>query len=186
MQINEQLCDIFTRELCFKYSCEIVSKNDSWLKYIARYIDMFSNISADEFMNKYTTTIGSKIFMPAGYNRDWGFIKLLTHEVQHVADFAKNPQDMVMYCISKQTRAHIEMRAITTSFELEWWKNKRALSPRKYSRRLFDYGLEDKHVEYVEKGLTSASLSIQQGKIITPVGKNAIAILKRLFDSGNS
>lgn len=186
MEINDRLVDTFTRRLCYKYSCEIVTKDKSWLKYVARYVDMFSNISQEEFMREYTTTIGNKIYMPDGYTRNWVFIKLVTHEVQHVADFAKNPEDMIMYCLSKQRRGYLEMRAMTTSFELEWWKNKRLLNPQKYSRRLLDYGLENEHVEFVEKGLTSCMLSIQQGKIITPVGRDSISLLKELSDCSNT
>jgi len=78
-----------------KYKIKLAVKNKSnFMKAAGLVQSLFSNISYKEFMNSYTSTIGSTIYSDAEwierikYNKfDADDVALLVHETQHILQF---------------------------------------------------------------------------------------------------
>lgn len=84
--------------------------------------------SSDDFLNRFTTTLGSEIFMPKLVLEEAEFAvyaDILTHECQHVSDFHKNAIEFAwLYLSEPEARVKLEADAYAGGLSVYAWLKK--------------------------------------------------------------
>lgn len=181
-KLNQTIAIKFTKYMLDKYDARIVQKKDSNLmRVIAGFVDTFSQISVEEFMSNYSTTFYDSIYLcfdPKKAN-PMTTISVLTHEIQHVIDFRKNPINAITYLTSTASRGHLEYKPMVTGLELRHAYNGDIGDLRALAETKRPYGLKDEDIEVLYKSLKSAAVTVTMGKFITEPGNIAVRWLGR-------
>lgn len=96
------------------YGSEIVRKQDSkFMRFLATFVP---GISKEDFLNKFCTTVGNKIYItytPGNASEVplWEQVVILVHEHVHVQQFRDTTWFSLKYLLSKKFRANVEAEA---------------------------------------------------------------------------
>lgn len=184
-KITKKDAEKFFKYMSKKYKTEYFDKGEKPpVKLLAEVIDKMGVIKADDFMKKFSMTIGRRIYLPfkpgAAKPSPWSQIKTCVHEHQHVMQYRKNPFKHVMrYVLSSAKRAVLEAEAYRTAMELDWWRYRRWVPVTKYTDLLKYYGCNKADRRVAEKHLKISQGIVKRGKVISKVSRNAIAWLDK-------
>lgn len=85
------------------------------MRIASRVVERRTNLSSDEFLDDYVTTIRRRIFIPRAYDQ-WPFasrFRLAVHEHQHVAQWRRERlRYLIRYAASPRHRAEYEAEAM--------------------------------------------------------------------------
>lgn len=171
-----------------KYDTKLIDKDDDALmKFISMFLGMSKNMTKDDFIKSYVTTLGDRIYIPfelGVINPDgrwnlWSQLVTGIHEHQHVmqynAEDTKGKVDFsTQYLLKKRRRARFEIEAYTTSLEMHFWRYGQTRSIDGLITALKGYMLDPEDFENARDVFTRNNKMIAQGAIITEASSVAI------------
>ena len=120
----------FSNHMLSKFGATLVPKEDSLeMKAIAigmdlgNFIGMGGLASSESFMTRYTTTLGTNIYMPKAHREDLLlFLEILTHECQHVIQFKESGVEFAwLYLSEPEARVKYEADAYAAGMAVTQW-----------------------------------------------------------------
>lgn len=168
------------------YQSHHTSKSDSgMMKMIGRFLDGMGILDKDRFLENYTTTIGSVIYVPfrigvtsTRYSL-YSQLSTCVHEHQHVVQWRQNGlMFMLEYLTDSSRRAAYEVEAMQSSMEVQWWYRKTLPDIPRMAIKLVDYNCKKDDIMMAEKMLQSISKVVCKGAVTTNAGKTAIKFLQ--------
>jgi hypothetical protein len=160
--------------MCETYKTRAKYKADSWLmRTIARVLDWLGYIDSEEFMTKFTTTIGETLYTPL--ERDVG---VCVHEHVHVRQSRQDLLYPVKYLVSSKARVYYEIEAYCATMEMQYYLTGELSSPEEYVNILRGYGCSVNDLDTARTRYFEAQDRIKKGVISTPESVAAIAWLR--------
>ena len=163
------------------YDFDIIDKSNAKEMQIAGWaLELMDIQDSDDFLKRYTTTIGRNIYVPFEIGEgSQSKLKLqlctLAHEAQHVVQFRRNSGKFVFrYLTSDAARASYEADALRANMEMYWYMTGKLLSPKKLSDSLVGYSIGDDDRRVVYKNLMISSKVVKRGGVITGTSKTLI------------
>lgn len=174
------------------YGTRVVPKASSgFMSATGALLGALGVLDKQSFMSRYTTTVGSTIYTPfeiGGTDRSLaGQVELGAHEHQHVV--VRNRLGAVKYdvayVVDHAARTEIEVECYTTSLEVNHMLNcfdsleTLQQQARTFAGLLRDYGCNAEDVLVAEVCLLGAVESVFEGGVVTEVGLETAAWLRR-------
>jgi len=163
---------------------------------VALFLAKLGHIDVARFMERYTTTLGDRIYVP--YNPGEATpehslkSQLLTcvHEHRHVKQFREaelhGMSFAIRYLADRAQRAIYEAEAFRAALEVEWFLSDGKLTEAQVLRRpeiLVDYACEAADIEVAKQYLKMSFKTIKHGGSIDNIARVAVAWLRvRLED----
>jgi len=182
---REQVSQLIER-LHSELDFEIEHKADSaFMKTIGGALDLMGIINHDDFMKRFTTTIGHTIYAPFKFGDSdsrlerWNHVGVLVHELAHVYQYDHSPVLFPgRYLGDRSWRAQYEAEAFSADLQLYFWRTGKIYDIEKRSLVLLHYGLEPSHCKYVENHLWSVAETIKAGGQVSSIATAAIDALE--------
>lgn len=177
----------FWDEMAARYGTRIVDKSSALeMPAVAWFLERLGVLDAKAFLERFTTTIGRRIYVPFTPGEAtprhglWSQIVVCVHEHQHVEQARRDGPAVfsLRYLASRAARAAYETEAYRCDLELHHWRTGQLLDPRALARRLRNYGLRDADIQVAEQILIASARTIRLGGLLTPAAKYAIAWLE--------
>lgn len=156
-----------------KYRFKVIDKEDAAeMKLVGWALDTMSIQDQDHFLENYTTTIGSKIYVNfdigVGTQRQLvGQIITCAHECQHIIQSRRDPLYEVKYLTNDAARTMFEVDAYQANMEIHWWFYQKLLSPTMLANQLKGYSIGAANRRVAKKRFVSAGKMIQYGGVTT-------------------
>ncbi len=143
------------------------------MRLVARALELLGIQSQGEFLRRYTTTIGRRIYTPftvgvadSTYSL-WDQLVVCVHEHQHVAQYDRNGLSFQLsYLFNSAARAQWEAEGYRSDLELHFWRYGETPPVRPIAERLFAYGCNQQDVEVAAKSLALSATAVRRGAII--------------------
>lgn len=173
-----------------RYGTTVVDKNNAAeMKIVAEFLDIIGILNKDDFLKKYTTTIGKTIYTPFSIGFDapgwdlFGQIRICAHEHQHVVQYTERGGIAFQwdYAVSSAKRTMYEVEAYRTGMELTWRYLRQMQDARAIAAGLRNYGCSDDDIKVAEKALLLAIPTIKAGGLTTEAGRIAAEWLDARF-----
>jgi hypothetical protein len=184
----------FWKAMQHQYATTRIDKaNSAEMKIVAELLGLLGVLDKKAFLEKYTTTIGDKIyapFTPGVPTADWSLwsqIAVCVHEHHHVyQDRAAGGLRFEWdYITSSAKRAHYEAEAYRTNMVMEWKYQGRMINPLYLAKLLANYGCSISDIEVAEKMLRLSMPAIKQGAIASDVCRWATIWLDKRWGPPN-
>lgn len=180
----------FWRYMGRVYGFEVKSKADSeFMVLVSQFLGAIGVQDPKVFMEKFTTTIGRDVYVPFEIGKGnqselIGQVVTCVHEAQHVVQYGRDEVGFVgRYTLNKTARAHYEMDAYRTNFEMYWFLTGKMLNVKAVAGLLVSYGVDAVDMRVVEKHLVVSSKVVRNGVVVSGTSKVAQKWLrKRLAD----
>ena len=170
-----------------RYGTGVITKSSAAeMRLVAWFLERIDVLDAEDFLARFTTTIGRRIYVPftpgtpsPGHSL-WSQLATCVHEHQHVEQLEREGlRFMVRYLASRSARAAYEADAYRTSLELGFWHTGVLPSPRDLAERLRSYGVREADVDVAETTLIAAARTVKAGGVITPASEVALGWLRQ-------
>jgi len=175
-QLTPELTKQFYIEACQKFGATIVQKDDSeFMAAIATVLNQLNITDRDDFMKRFTTTIGTKIYVPfdVGIAGDYTLedqVDVLVHELVHVQQYdANEPKFVLCYLLNEAARAEYEAQAYSADMEMHYWRTGRIYDIRGRAQLLDNYALEQDEINFAAEYMESIATTIQEGAAVNNV-----------------
>jgi len=164
----------FWRHMHDHFRTKTVRKGDALeMRLVARALEALGIQQRDEFLRRYTTTIGRRIYVPfevgvaASEDELWNQLVVCVHEHQHVVQHDREGLRFELsYLGSRAARARWEAQAYRSNLELHYWRFGSTPPVRPVVEVLRDYGCRSEDVDVAAQTLALSAISIQKGAII--------------------
>ena len=174
---------IFADKMFERFGLTAKDKSDvPFMRVVARFLDTIGVMDKQTFLDNYTTTIGSRVYLNFEPGSDVlkpeSQIALVAHECQH-----KHQMDTghgmysVKYLLFPKCRARFEADALSTTMEVYYACTQKHLDPHKLATSLKSYALSDDLIRGVEIKLCETRGRLCDEIFTTYAGKTAINIL---------
>lgn len=156
-----------------QYRFKVIDKDDAKeMQLVGWALDTMGIQDQDDFLNNYTTTIGSKIYVPfeigVGTQRQRvGQIITCAHECQHVLQSRRDPMYEIKYLTNDASRTLFEVDAYQVNMEIHWWFYRKLLSPAVMANTLKGYSIGAANRRVAKRQFISSSKMIQYGGVTT-------------------
>jgi len=175
MNLTSQLVQDFWHDLLQRYGGRVVSKQDSHeMQLVAQFLDTIGVVDRDVFMQRFTTTLFDRIYIPFDLGVEgngwtlWDQVVVAAHEVVHVQQFHDAPATFVLgYLFNRSDRATYEAQAYGANLELWRWCNGH-VDVNALASSLGSYGLTADHVAYAAAYLATLDDVLRQGGTVAP------------------
>jgi hypothetical protein len=116
--------------MCTTFGAKIIHKEDSTSMMavaigmdVGRLFGAKGIAPAADFMSKFTTTIGNRIYMPAVHRSPPDrFVEVATHEFEHVDQWNRAHVEMPwLYLTEPEARVHYEADAYAAGLAITYW-----------------------------------------------------------------
>lgn len=161
-----------------RFGSEVMDKGSaSEMRLVAEFLDLLGVIRSRDFMSRYTTTFGSRIYVPFQIGEAsrswplWAQIVVCVHEHVHVVQ-DRSAGGLAFawdYVTSPAARTQYEVEAYTTGLALEHRYRGSIPNPRIYADLLLNYGCSLADVEVAEKAMRLQLPAIRRGALPGPV-----------------
>ncbi len=177
MNLTPKLVKAFYVAIAKQYDIEFVDRRDSTLmKMIGTFLDGIGILDKEDFLNNFTTTIGSYVYInytpgdtSTGHSLA-GQIETALHEAVHVCDFDDDPVGfMVRYLVDKSARTEYECRAYAAGLEWQWKTTGGSYDITLRAQSLLSYGLKQEHCDFMRQYLEIQDDVFRQGGAVSPV-----------------
>jgi len=140
-----------------------------------------------EFLRRYTTTIGKRIYtpfdvgMPHEHYDLWGQITVCVHEHQHVEQLLRDGwlKFAGRYLVSSAARAAYEAEAFRSNMELHFWRFGEIPNLRLLAKGLEHYGCDQNDIDMAERMLELSAATVRRGGVVNRSSQKAISWLER-------
>jgi hypothetical protein len=165
------------REACGHYKATYTSKeNSDFMSIAGSFLSSLGILDKQKFLDGFTTTIGSVIYVPFEVGVESGNYSLehqvttLCHELVHVVQYYKNKARFVTeYLTRRSFRAEMEAEAYAADLELYYWIHGYLYNTERRAQVLSNYALGKKHIKFAADYLESRGKTIVQGGIESEV-----------------
>jgi len=177
----------FWNAMCERYGTRIIDKSSAIeMKLVGWFLERLGVIDAARFRERFTTTIGRRIYVPftpgtaTAVHDLWSQMVTCVHEHQHVEQLERDGAVTfsLRYLARPTARAAYEADAYRCHLELEHWHTGQIPSPRELAERLRAYRVREADLEFAETSLIAAARMVRAGGFLTPAAKVAIAWLR--------
>lgn len=149
---------------------------------LARFFGATGVAKGDDFKSRFTTTVGSRIYMPKPHRDDpLLFIEILTHECQHVLQFQESGLKFAwLYLAEAEARVKYEADAYAAGLAVERWLTGHTDNNKiewVVESLVSSYHLRAEDASLAEKMLKSHYVSIKNGIVMSKAGREAISWL---------
>lgn len=171
-----------------KYGSVVLQKSSSELmQVVSDFLGKMNISDPQDFMRKYTTTIGRRIYAPFEIgtpNDNWGLwdqMIVCVHEHQHIV---QQDEDGALafgwrYVTDAEARAWYEANAYITAVEMDMWRfGKIDYEPESLVQRLSDYGCNADQIAFAGSVIRVLGHATKSGGIVTKSSRDAIAWLE--------
>lgn len=179
--ITSEQVKAFWKYMSNKYGFTVVEKaNSEEMKAVAWALDAMGIKDHEEFMKRYTTTLGRIVYINfkigvGNVQQLWKQVKICVHETQHVVQYLRDSVVyMINYLRSKASRAHYEVDAYRTNQEMHYFFYGNVPKVYHVINKLRGYMLNSGDLHVAKKHLIVSRKVIQQGMIVSGVSKTAI------------
>lgn len=171
-----------------RYGTRIIDKSSAAeMRLVGWFLERIGVLDAATFLERFTTTIGRRIYVPftpgtpTSRHSLWSQMVICVHEHQHVEqqDRGGSFAFAFRYLTSRAARAAYEADAYRCNLELHHWHTGSIRSPRELAERLRSYGVRDADIDVAETTLVAAARTVKAGGLITPASKVAVAWLRQ-------
>ncbi len=183
MKLTPDLREALAAFLLDRFGAWAVEKSDvTAVAVVARVFGVLRLLgvnlpSEGEFMDRFWTTLGPVIFAPRGAGMLGGRLRVLSHEVEHVVQWRRDPLGFVAKYLSRKGRAELEAEAERAAIEV-WWlltgetpATRADLDVTRHGYALDDApGAHDDHADLTRDLLETAVVSVRNGVLSTDVG----------------
>ena len=166
------------------YGSRRAKKTDPEMALAARFLGDMGILDPDDFLTRYTTTIGRTIYTPYEVGIESNGHKLSSqlivcvHEHQHVVQYIKEgPKFGFEYLASSARRAAYEANALRCNLEIYYWLYGDVPDVNTLAEGLVHYGCGDGDIRTASKHLSIVAKVVNKGGITSDAGKCAIAWL---------
>jgi len=185
----DTIAKAFSVHMCAKFGATVREKENAtemqaiaWGMDLGKFVGVTGLASSAEFMTRYTTTLGTNIYMPKGHRENpLTFIEVLTHECQHVAQFKESGIEFAwLYLSEAEARVKYEVDAYAAGVAInQWLTGKIPTDTAEWivSSLVSGYHLRQEDAELAEKLLKSHLVSLKNGVIMSKSGREALAFL---------
>lgn len=173
-----------------KYGTTVVQKKDAAeMKFVAEMLDLMGILDKQAFLAHYTTTLGTKIYVPHPIGSDlpgwdlWSQIIICVHEHVHV-DQDNKAGGLAYewaYVTNTAARTQYEVEAYRTRMEIDWRYRHIVGTPKAIAATLKNYACTPTDIKVAEKALALAVPAIKAGALTTDVSKVAAEWLDARF-----
>lgn len=180
----------FWKHMQGEYNSKVIPKAEAAdMKLVATFLDALGIQDDDVFMNRFTTTIKRRIYIPFEvgvankYYDLWGQIVVCVHEHQHIEQGDRDGWLTFggQYLTSSSHRANYEAEAYGCNLEMNAWRagttiDFDAMSDR-YAKGLKNYGCSAEDIEQARKALTLRARVVAAGGVENRASQRAMAWL---------
>ena len=167
------------------HNAKVVDKSSSSLmSNVAGFLGAIGIVRQRDFMEKFSTTIGTTIYLPftPGVESEQhdlvGQACTCVHELHHVAQFRRAPIGFTRdYLFNSSKRAAFEADAYAHNMELRHWITGARPDPANIAERLKAYACKPADIAFAQKYLETIVPVIMQGGLSRGLVKEAVAIL---------
>lgn len=171
------------------YQSSHTSKGDSTtMQMVGHFLNAVGILDKDKFLNRYTTTIGSIVYIPfkiGESDQEYSLFSQLStciHEHQHVVQWQRGGLSfMLEYLTDSSRRAAYEVEAMSSEIEYQWWYNRTLPSISRMAGKLVEYNCKSVDIQMAEKMLRTIAKTISKGAITTSAGETSIGYLNRMY-----
>ncbi len=166
----------FWRYMCNEYGTSTIDKSKAGeMKLVADVLGTMGIQDSNAFLTQYTTTIGTRIYVPfevgspvGGWDL-WQQMVICVHEHVHVGQHKKGgPIGFgLAYLVDRAARTEFEVEGYTANMEMNHWRYGKRGSAKALARSLRGYAVRDTDIKVAEEGLGLAAYSIRQGAVVT-------------------
>lgn len=156
------------------------------MKLVGHFLDGIGILDKDRFLDNYTTTIGSVVYVPfkIGVTSDkhslLSQMSTCIHEHQHIAQWQRDGLVfMLEYLTDSTRRAVYEVEAMNSSLEFWWWYSRTLPSINQMALKLTDYNCSHNDIILAERMLRTIAKTVRKGAVVTSAGKTAISYLQK-------
>ena len=137
----------FWQHMQTRYRTTVHTKGDALeMVAVGFALERMGVLSAEEFLKRYATTIGRRIYVPftVGEGSDlWGQMALCVHEHQHVEQLDREGLSFVWNYLTRPARRAIyEADAYVSTMEMHFWRTGTLLSPEDLTGQLRAYAVD--------------------------------------------
>ena len=136
--------------------------------------------TGDAFLTRWWTTLGPVIYAPSLRAADLSdSVPVLSHELQHVVQFWRDPVRFIGRYLTSFGRAELEAEAERARLEVCWilWGALPSLDSIDTTRH--GYALDDSHADLTRDLLEQAATTVSAGIISTDVGLEVLAWMRQ-------
>ncbi len=176
----------FWKHMQRKFQFQIADKSQSSLmKLAAWFLNLLGIQDKQDFLDTYTTTIFSTIYIPfkIGVASEPyplpNQISICVHEAAHVLQNASDRRFTWRYATSTSWRANYEAKAYRTNMEIYWWYTKELLDPRMLAEKLWHYGCKEGDILACQQNLEIAAKMVKRGGVVSETSKVALKWLNK-------
>lgn len=176
------------------FDSRFAGKGDSELmKRAAFLLQLAGVLDAERFLERFATTIGSRIYLPwvpgavgPGVPSLWSQVDTCVHEHVHVEQWRRDPAEFVYRYTQPDGRALLEADAIGAELEVQWWRGDEDLNG--HILRAVD-GLKAYALGVLDRAIAREALlmraeMIRQGGRLSPVADCVARFLEVRFGGG--
>lgn len=180
-KLTPELAKEFAIKLLDRFDAELGEKDDSFLSMAGYFVEAFSDISRQEFIDDYTQTIYSTVYPRKGlFDNPWKAICTIAHECIHVTQFDEDIFMPMKYLNNSAERARYEGKAHYGNSYMNWWRFGEWPDNIATSRRVLAYGISEASALTIEAGLDVDRDMTIDGMVLSDVCKVAVEILTEM------
>jgi hypothetical protein len=189
----KKVAEEFSEYMTKRFDCEVIPKEGApemdavALGFdLARFFGATGVADGDDFKSRFSTTIGSRIYMPKSHREDpLRFIEILTHECQHVLQFQESGVKFAwLYLAKPEARVKYEADAYAAGLAVERWllgDLDVATLDWIVGSLVSSYHLRASDADLAAKMLKSHFVSIKNGVVMSKAGREAISWLDKNY-----
>jgi len=172
-QVSGDQVRLYWKYMQKQYRFKVVDKDDAGeMQLIGWALDTMGIQDQDYFLHNYTTTVGSKIYIPfevgVGTQKQLvGQIMTCAHECQHIVQSRRDPMYEIKYLTSDAARTLYEVDAYQANMEIHWWWYQKTLNPTILVNTLKGYSIDAPNRRVAKKRFISANKMIEYGGVTT-------------------
>lgn len=165
-----------------KYKTEVVKKADAKeMKVIGEFLDAVGVLDDKDFMDRFSTTLGNRIYLCNNYEALSELDKIGTcvHEHVHVRQWRMNPVlSPLQYAADRARRTAFECEAYRANMEMTFFLTGKCPDPKKVADLLKSYNVNKDDLKFAQAYLSKAADIVKRGGVVTRESKTAIGYLK--------
>lgn len=170
-----------------RFGAQVVAKGGSVeMKAVSLLLDRMGIADQDDFMQRFATTIGHRIYVPfepGSPTGPWSLLAQATtcvHECHHVWQYDQLGPAMFayQYVIVPARRTLLEVQAYRTNMEVEYRLTGKMHDPIALANLLRSYAVSESDVMVAERMLKASVPTIRAGGITSRASQAALAWLK--------
>ena len=183
------VAEAFSVHMCSHFGASVQPKEDAfemkaiaWGMDIGRGFGMSGLASSSDFMTRYTTTIGTNIYMPKSHRDEpYTFIEVLTHECQHITQFKESGIEFGwLYLAEAEARVRSEADAYAAGLAMTQWMTgsiSQESATAVVDSLVRGYHLRQADADLAEDMIKSHVVSLKNGIVMARAAREAIKFL---------